>query len=163
MPKYARPAWEQAGCFGFNDIDARSKFCELMRRAIWEIARLHMLASILRRELLTREMCTLQCPTMQAEVACIDGTKVAHTRCANSLACSRRCCIPSSDAAWGDGRRDAERTSEDRMRHSGAVSDTIPRLCVKEVVSKMPLRSHSNAATTMSRTQVCDGEVGARV
>ena len=60
-------------------------------------------------------------------------------------------------------RRDAGRTSEDRMRHSGAVSDTIPRLCVTEVLSKIHLQPHSDVTTRRLKTQVCDGEVGARV
>ena len=101
-----------------------------------------------------------QCKQMQA--ASMTQELCRQNVRAHSLV-SHRCCTPSSDAAWVDGRRDAERRSEDRMHHSGAVSDTIPRLCVKEVVSKMQLQTQSDVTTTMSRTQVCDGEVGARV
>ena len=91
-------------------------------------------------------------------------TKVVRTeRAMHTRVIARVRYTPSSDAAWVDGRRDAERRSEDRMHYSGAVSDTSPRLCNIEVVSKVPLQSHNNEATTMSKTQVCDGELDARV
>ena len=132
-----------------------------MRRAIWEIVRLHTLATSATSDFYDEKSCNSHvCQTMQA--ASLTRELCRQNVRAHPLV-SHRCCTPSSDAAWVDGRRDAERRSEDRMHHSGAVSDTIPRLCVKEVVSKMPLQSHNNVATTRSRTQVCDGELDARV
>ena len=81
-------------------------------------------------------------------------TKVVRTKRASTLACSHECYTRSSDAAWVDGRLVAERRSEDRMHHSGAVSDVNPRLCKRETLNKSAAQAHTDAATAMSTMQV---------
>ena len=95
------------------------------------------------KRLLQREVVQLdQCQTMQA--ASLTRELCRQQVCTHSLVC-RTGAAPhplmlrgSTDAAT------PARRSEDRMHNSGAVSDTIPRLCVTKILSKMHLRAHSD-------------------
>ena len=150
VPKYACMG---AGFLGFM-TSTLAQTSRVECRAIWklrECARVHSLQrNALLRQTISQSSCA-QLSAKQCKLAMLaSSTQTCRTHifvCAHP----HTRCIPSSDAACGDGdrHRSARRRCEDRMHHSG-VSRTQNRDCAERKWS-----ARSTANTTQMLAQQC--------